>query len=102
MSKTMNIHILDFFLKYSNFEKSIFEHPMFEDMQIQFEEKNKRDMRKELPQKLKREKKLFYSDHCKLSSWILFENKIENEQDLDLDKEEVVKIREMEKILKKV
>jgi len=42
-------------------------------IRIQYEEKNKRDVTIEKRQKMEREKKMFYSDHIKLASSILFE-----------------------------
>jgi ankyrin repeat protein len=59
-------------------------------IRIQLEEKCKRDMTREKSQKLEREKKMFYSDHVKLSSSILFEIKKENKLNLELGEEEIL------------
>jgi hypothetical protein len=59
-------------------------------IRIQIKEKSKRVMTREKPEKLKREKEMFYSDHIKLSSLILFEQSNPNDIDLELDEQEIL------------
>jgi hypothetical protein len=61
-------------------------------IKIQIEEKSKRVMTLVKAPKLEREKKMFYSDHFKLSSSILFDDDYHNlnKQELDLSDEEIL------------
>jgi hypothetical protein len=61
-------------------------------IRIQIEEKSKRVMTLVKAPKLEREKKMFYSDHFKLSSSILFDDDYHNlnKQELDLSDEEIL------------
>jgi ankyrin repeat protein len=59
-------------------------------IKIQIEEKSQRGVTREKREKLDREKKMYYSDHIKLSSLILFENNKETKPDLELSDEEIL------------
>jgi ankyrin repeat protein len=68
----------------------LYHHFLESKIKIQIEEKSQRGVTREKKEKLDREKKMFYSDHIKLSSLILFENIKEIKQDLELSDEEIL------------